>query len=240
MSTKSLKVFSDLECKDEVDAESRMKRKAATTEDTNARKKRNRKATKKGITSNDTTAKKTGRGRSKKKEGKEDGGKKSKGTSSKQSIKRVREQRKKEAEKAKKEEARKKARKSGLALDNHAGNIIAPAEDKVDIAVAAPGDFFWEVESVIGRRVHRGRVEYLIRWKGCKEEDNTWEPTANLCDTASECVVVIFLCRHVILYQFYMCTNRQYMFVLPPHTYSGGSCKVHQSSKAQGKTARGR
>ena len=220
MSTKSLKVFSDLECEDEVKAESRMKRKAATTEDTKARK-RNRKATKKGISSIDTTAKKRGRGRPKR-EGKEDGGNKSKGTSSsKQSIKRVREQRKKEAEKAKKEEAREKARKSGLALDNHAGNIIAPAEDKVDIAAAAPEDFFWEVESVIGRRVHRGRVEYLIRWKGCKEEENTWEPTANLCDTASECCsCYIFMLAFV---QFYytnhiMCTNCPFMFALSPHT----------------------
>ena len=218
MSTKSLKVFSDLECEDEVKAESRMKRKAATTEDTKARK-RNRKATKKGISSIDTTTKKRGRGRPKR-EGKEDGGNKSKGTSSsKQSIKRVREQRKKEAEKAKKEEAREKARKSGLALDNHAGNIIAPAEDKVDSAAAAPEDFFWEVESVIGRRVHRGRVEYLIRWKGCKEEDNTWEPTANLCDTASECCsCYIFMLAFV---QFYytnhiMCTNCPFMFALSP------------------------
>jgi hypothetical protein len=90
---------------------------------------------------------------------------------------------------AEKEEARRKSRKIDLS-DNHPGTAIATAAEVENAAV--PEDFFWEVEAVIGRRVHRGRAEYLIRWKGCSEDDNTWEPSANLCDTASESVFVAF------------------------------------------------
>jgi hypothetical protein len=89
-------------------------------------------------------------------------------STAKQSIKKVREERKiqRSKEKANEEE----------------GRVLVA----VDGDGAAPEDFFWEVEAVIGRRKHRGRIEYLIRWKGCSEEGNTWEPAVNLCDTASE------------------------------------------------------
>ncbi|KAK1744924.1 chromodomain-containing protein [Skeletonema marinoi] len=59
-------------------------------------------------------------------------------------------------------------------------------KNHVNVHVRQDGDFFWEVAAVIGRRIRRNRVEYLIRWKGCSEEDNTWEPAANLCDSANE------------------------------------------------------
>ena len=42
----------------------------------------------------------------------------------------------------------------------------------------------WEVEKILDRRerkVGRGkRIEYLIKWKGYPEWENTWEPTNNL------------------------------------------------------------
>ena len=116
----------------------------------------------------------------------------------KKPIKRLREARrqqsKKSAELATREENRKKKRKLDAGID-HPGNIIADAlpdstngnngggaggNNEPDIS-----DFYWEVEAVVGRRKHKGRLEYLIRWKGCGEEENTWEPAANLCDTAS-------------------------------------------------------
>lgn len=43
---------------------------------------------------------------------------------------------------------------------------------------------FWEIEQVVGRRMKGGRVQYLVRWKGFPEAENTWEPAENLCNTA--------------------------------------------------------
>ena len=52
-----------------------------------------------------------------------------------------------------------------------------------------PEDFY-EVEAVIGhRRRYRGRVEYKIRWKGCSDKDDTWEPHENLSDSAMELAI---------------------------------------------------
>ena len=39
----------------------------------------------------------------------------------------------------------------------------------------------YEVESVVSKRdTGEGKVEYLVKWKGCDASDNIWEPVENL------------------------------------------------------------
>jgi len=39
----------------------------------------------------------------------------------------------------------------------------------------------YEVETILEKRLRKGKVEYLVKWKGWENpEDNTWEPVANL------------------------------------------------------------
>jgi hypothetical protein len=164
------KVCSDLEWKVEVDAEQRIKRKAATQRSDATAVKRDRRS------SNDNATKR-----------KDDDGDDTKKKPAKLTIKRIREQRRIQARKIEAEKAQQKSivQTNNLLLVNHPGHVVAPASSNA----VSPQDFFWEVEDVIGRRIHRGRVEYLIRWKGCTENDNTWEPHTNLCDTAMELAV---------------------------------------------------
>jgi transposase InsO family protein len=38
----------------------------------------------------------------------------------------------------------------------------------------------WEIETVLAERTHRRRKEYLIKWKGYPDSDNSWEPASDI------------------------------------------------------------
>ena len=46
----------------------------------------------------------------------------------------------------------------------------------------------FEVEKILGKRLSRNNVEYLVAWKGYNVWDATWEPVSNLdnCKTLIE------------------------------------------------------
>lgn len=39
---------------------------------------------------------------------------------------------------------------------------------------------YYEVEKVVDRRERRSAVEYLIRWKGFSQDEDTWQPLSHL------------------------------------------------------------
>lgn len=40
------------------------------------------------------------------------------------------------------------------------------------------GHIEWEVDKIIGSRIHRGRLQYLVEWNGW-DPDNTWYDAQN-------------------------------------------------------------
>jgi len=44
------------------------------------------------------------------------------------------------------------------------------------------GDGVFAAESLLKRRIKRGKAEYLVKWQGWSAKHNTWEPEENILD----------------------------------------------------------
>ena len=49
--------------------------------------------------------------------------------------------------------------------------------------VVIEGEEEWKVEKIMNKRKVQGRDKYLVRWKGCMAEEDTWESKENLKNT---------------------------------------------------------
>ncbi|XP_029359579.1 chromobox protein homolog 6a [Echeneis naucrates] len=48
--------------------------------------------------------------------------------------------------------------------------------------LSAAGDRIFAAEAILKRRVRKGRIEYLVKWKGWAMKHSTWEPEENILD----------------------------------------------------------
>lgn len=49
--------------------------------------------------------------------------------------------------------------------------------------LSAVGERVFAAESLLKRRIRKGRMEYLVKWKGWSQKYSTWEPEENILDT---------------------------------------------------------
>jgi hypothetical protein len=59
-------------------------------------------------------------------------------------------------------------------------------EVKPPAPVIVEGEKEYEVEDVINSRRHKGKLQYLVKWKGYTAENNTWEPKESLDNAKSK------------------------------------------------------
>ncbi|XP_078539644.1 chromobox protein homolog 6 [Lissotriton helveticus] len=52
-----------------------------------------------------------------------------------------------------------------------------------EMELSAVGERVFAAESIIKRRVRKGRIEYLVKWKGWAIKYSTWEPEENILDS---------------------------------------------------------
>ena len=49
--------------------------------------------------------------------------------------------------------------------------------------ITTAGDTEYEVENILDSRLHRAKLQYLVKWKGYGPEENSWEPESNLANS---------------------------------------------------------
>jgi hypothetical protein len=69
-------------------------------------------------------------------------------------------------------------------LEEVSQNDLSNRHQAPPLPIVVDGHEEYEVEAILSHRRHRGRIQYLVQWKGYGPEANTWEPRENL-ETAS-------------------------------------------------------
>ena len=59
-------------------------------------------------------------------------------------------------------------------------SLLIPTGNKETQTNVEATEELYEVERIIDKRTSKGITEYLIKWKGYGDEQNSWEPTNNL------------------------------------------------------------
>ena len=73
-------------------------------------------------------------------------------------------------------------------LDPYHRNEITGRRSPSTQPVVALRDDIWEVGKILDSRVHRRRVQYLVRWKVSFPDEDTWEPDYNIIEGSEESV----------------------------------------------------
>lgn len=71
-------------------------------------------------------------------------------------------------------------------LKNSEGTIMKSAYPITRLKLTKVKDETFEVESILEHKVEKGKIFYLVKWKGYSAADNTWEPENNFHST--ECL----------------------------------------------------
>ncbi|CAG5123179.1 unnamed protein product, partial [Candidula unifasciata] len=54
--------------------------------------------------------------------------------------------------------------------------------DSVKMELPSFGEHVFQADYIQKKRNRRGKVEYLVKWKGYSVKQSTWEPTENILD----------------------------------------------------------
>ncbi|XP_068177314.1 chromobox protein homolog 8b [Antennarius striatus] len=73
--------------------------------------------------------------------------------------------------------------KLSAALALATSELTAASSAGGDMELSAVGERVFAAESIIKRRIRKGRIEYLVKWKGWSPKYSTWEPEENILDS---------------------------------------------------------